>query len=418
MAEEERKIPMGLIIGGIVVGTLTGLGIYVLTRRRPSIPPPGEAILYGMVTDIDTGYPIEGVKISLDGLVTHTDSNGAYAFDGVEPGTYTVIFEMEGYEPITRPSVLVEGNNELNVQMVPIALAPGKARLLGTVTDSAGQAIINALVKVNSLQTYTDYWGDYEFMGLEARSYTISISKVNYQTVSQTIPLVEGDNEFNAQLVFIPTMEGIEVRWISVSPTGLTAGQQITIQAQVVNISGEEGDFPIIANIDGITLIQTIHLTASGDGSWEDVIFRTTINTPGTFIVAVGDKSQIIEVTAKIVGTFCCPFCGADRYKKWVWVTDHFEEKEILFNDTSTLQDHIAVGHNGGVYVRAATTQGLAADVKCPICKSVIWSGFFSWTEHNTGADRRYGAAILMEHIQAAHGIAAVYCQNVPEGGY
>lgn len=65
------------------------------------IPPP-MASLYGVVTDAETGYALGGVKVSLDGLVTYTDSLGRYTFDGLTPGTYTITFEKEGYETEVR----------------------------------------------------------------------------------------------------------------------------------------------------------------------------------------------------------------------------------------------------------------------------------------------------------------------------
>ncbi|GAI93427.1 unnamed protein product [marine sediment metagenome] len=65
------------------------------------IPPP-VADLYGTVADAETGYPIEGVKVTIDGVVTYTNASGAYAFGGLAPGSYTITFEKEGYETVTR----------------------------------------------------------------------------------------------------------------------------------------------------------------------------------------------------------------------------------------------------------------------------------------------------------------------------
>lgn len=65
------------------------------------IPPP-VANLYGVVTDAQTGYAIEGVKVTLDGLVTYTDSLGRYAFEGLSPGSFTITFEKDGYETLVR----------------------------------------------------------------------------------------------------------------------------------------------------------------------------------------------------------------------------------------------------------------------------------------------------------------------------
>jgi len=66
------------------------------------IPIPVVANLYGVVTDADTGYPIAGVMVTIDGLVAYTDAGGNYAFEGLTPGSYTITFEKEGYETITR----------------------------------------------------------------------------------------------------------------------------------------------------------------------------------------------------------------------------------------------------------------------------------------------------------------------------
>ena len=214
MAEEKKRISP-LLVAGIGAGAAigTGVAIYLLTRAKaPSIPPPGGAILYGMVTDIDTGQPIEGLKISLDGLVTYTGSNGAYAFDGVEPGTYTVIFEMEGYEPITRPSVLVEGNNELNVQMVPVGVPPGvppgEAVVYGFVTDAlTGAPIPQVMVTLDGLVRYTASEGQYEIRDIAAdQAYRLKFSKDGYQPLTLDIVPSAGFNEVSPTLMpIIPT---------------------------------------------------------------------------------------------------------------------------------------------------------------------------------------------------------------------
>lgn len=64
------------------------------------IPPP-VANLYGVVTDAETGSPISGVKVTLDGVITHTDASGNYGFEGLEVGSYAIKFEKEGYQTAT-----------------------------------------------------------------------------------------------------------------------------------------------------------------------------------------------------------------------------------------------------------------------------------------------------------------------------
>lgn len=56
------------------------------------------ATLYGVVTDAQTGYALQGVKVTLDSLVAYTDSSGYYSFTDLSPGAYSIKFEKEGYE--------------------------------------------------------------------------------------------------------------------------------------------------------------------------------------------------------------------------------------------------------------------------------------------------------------------------------
>ena len=63
------------------------------------IPPP-LANLYGVVTDAETGYAIEGVKVTIDAIETFTNALGQYLFEGLTPGSYVIQFSKEGYETI------------------------------------------------------------------------------------------------------------------------------------------------------------------------------------------------------------------------------------------------------------------------------------------------------------------------------
>ncbi|MBA7483250.1 hypothetical protein ES707_18761 [subsurface metagenome] len=76
-------------------------GNNVLNASLTPIPPP-VANLYGVVTDASTGYPLSGVKVTIDGLVTYTDASGNYGFEGLAPGSYEVRFEKDGYETEVR----------------------------------------------------------------------------------------------------------------------------------------------------------------------------------------------------------------------------------------------------------------------------------------------------------------------------
>ena len=59
-----------------------------------------EGSLSGIVTDAATTQPINGVKVTLGGIVAYTNSSGQYGYTGIAIGTYNISFEKEGYEPI------------------------------------------------------------------------------------------------------------------------------------------------------------------------------------------------------------------------------------------------------------------------------------------------------------------------------
>jgi len=75
-------------------------GNNVLDVQLIPIAPP-VANLYGVVSDAETGYPLSGVKVSIDGLTTYTDASGNYGFTGLAPGAYTITFEKDGYQTVT-----------------------------------------------------------------------------------------------------------------------------------------------------------------------------------------------------------------------------------------------------------------------------------------------------------------------------
>ena len=63
------------------------------------IPPP-VANLYGTVVDSLSGYPIDGVKVTIQGVIAYTNSSGQYSFVGLELGSYPVTFEKVGYNTL------------------------------------------------------------------------------------------------------------------------------------------------------------------------------------------------------------------------------------------------------------------------------------------------------------------------------
>ncbi|OGU55894.1 MAG: hypothetical protein A2V66_18240 [Ignavibacteria bacterium RBG_13_36_8] len=79
-------------------------------------------IIFGKVTDTDTGKPIENVNIYLaySSVVTTTNNNGLFNIKNLLPGTYHLIISHIGYEIQTIKVRLAERTEEgLSIKLSP-----------------------------------------------------------------------------------------------------------------------------------------------------------------------------------------------------------------------------------------------------------------------------------------------------------
>ncbi len=185
MNKEYPGAPQGaqvaVMVGGIVFAM--AIGAFLLGASRAKAAQP-QANLYGKVTDTVTGGPLPGVLVTLDGLTAYSDGNGDYTFPNIQPGSYNATFSKEEYQPEVKMITLNQGNNELDVGLIPVAVAVPVANLYGTVIDSAtGYALPGVKVTIDGAVTYTDSNGFYSFTGLTPGSYTISFAKDGYTTL-------------------------------------------------------------------------------------------------------------------------------------------------------------------------------------------------------------------------------------------
>jgi iron complex outermembrane receptor protein len=93
--------------------------------------------LTGRVVDLETGRPLVGVNVRVQGIGQGSSSsdNGAYNIEGLTPGTYVVVFSHVGYQSKRKPVVLPQHGLTLDVRLAPVTL-PGQ-----TVTVTATRAV-------------------------------------------------------------------------------------------------------------------------------------------------------------------------------------------------------------------------------------------------------------------------------------
>jgi hypothetical protein len=83
---------------------ILGAAVLIFKKKEvppPPPPPPGMGTLYGNVIDHDTGLPIAGMMVTLEGSSVLTDATGNYTIENIPPGTYTVTFTKDGYTSAT-----------------------------------------------------------------------------------------------------------------------------------------------------------------------------------------------------------------------------------------------------------------------------------------------------------------------------
>ncbi len=84
--EDSEKKKAAAIAAGIAVAAA------LICWLRPKAQEPDKAMLFGQVTDIETGGPIKDISVDCNDYTGKTNADGLYQILNIEPGTYSVIF--------------------------------------------------------------------------------------------------------------------------------------------------------------------------------------------------------------------------------------------------------------------------------------------------------------------------------------
>jgi protocatechuate 3,4-dioxygenase beta subunit len=176
----QGKVALGILGSGLVLTTV------ILATRKVSAA--GTATLSGTVTDSESGTPIPGVTVDIQGVntgnsgSTQTDTNGNYSFSGVEPDSYEIMFTESNYQTGGPLSIILTPGQVLtkNEAMVPLA-----AELKGVVTDAVtGLPLSGVAVKVGTATATTDTDGYYDIVNIPEGTYTVTFTKTGYTTIT------------------------------------------------------------------------------------------------------------------------------------------------------------------------------------------------------------------------------------------
>jgi hypothetical protein len=155
-------------------------------------PPPGTASLQGIVYEgTDTAARIAGATVRIDGGASTTSSaSGAYRFDGLAPGQYTIVVTANGYNASTATRTVALGAD--NWGSVSLTRGGASGSLVGVIYRGADTSsrIAGATVTLGSGQTATsDANGVYRFSAVTQGSISITATASGHttRTITRTI---------------------------------------------------------------------------------------------------------------------------------------------------------------------------------------------------------------------------------------
>lgn len=234
----------------------------------------GLATLSGCVRS--NGIPIEGAKVSVEGISHYTlsDSQGNYTLSSLDPGSVNVNVFKIGYFPLNIEHIALSANETTSLDLsinntseIPIS---------GNIIDQDNQAVSGAIVKLSGYNTYetvTDLFGHFNFAGVYSGvNYTLNIEKTGFQHYSEEIIFTpQQSNLSNLQIYENPDQFSI-----SIGETSSLASQYFPFfyPYNVLTYSlylSEEIDTGQI-NFDSETYITSINYHVSLNGSYNGLI--------------------------------------------------------------------------------------------------------------------------------------------------
>lgn len=244
--------------------------------------------LSGTVVDDVTGAGIGEAEVSLysnevEIKTTTSDGGGGFIFSGLEDGDYLLSASHPGYVVLTNqvPVTLSSGTSD----PVSIALVAKAFTIFGTIKDQNSLPLEDVIVTLSPegspvVETTSDNLGSYTFDGLSEGTYSLSITKQNYESDSDVISLTNTTSvvERNFYLTADPSLVSgifsidnqssgqgytVTVNSGTVTLTDITANQ--IIKAETINDNDKAYEFnELSASLYELALDITLDISREG----------------------------------------------------------------------------------------------------------------------------------------------------------
>lgn len=171
------------------------------------------ATISGTIYQTGTTTAVSGASVRLlqNGQViyeTTSTSAGAYAFNNITAGSYSLLVNLTGYQNYSENINLNTGDNQSN-HTIYLDQSIQVVAFSGTVSDANSHAMVTAAIvellqnNAVAVSTTTNSSGAFEFTDLASGSYTLRVTKSGYQVYSQSLNIADGQN-FTIHISLVP----------------------------------------------------------------------------------------------------------------------------------------------------------------------------------------------------------------------
>ena len=220
------------------------------------------------------------------------------------------------------------------VSIVETAMAP----VSGTVTDTEGNPVAGATVRVGNYAAETDENGQYAFEGIQIGEYAFSVSKPGYQAYSSTVTVENVENNvFDAVLEAKADLDLSQYDTIESNDMTVYVGKDFPLVARYVMKS--DGDFfrgnETALNavvINGSSIVPTV-LKTSNDGAsktYDLHVENDSINLDMTVAISVEGNNLTWQVTELQKNDGCARIDTIDIPHLNILTVDASEEESVF----------------------------------------------------------------------------------------
>ena len=265
---------------------------------QPSVSPGS---IVGHVYDANTFAVISGATVTLTpgGPSTQTDASGAYAFNNLAPGNYTVTASATGYQPGSKTTTVNSGATSTVDFALQPSVSPGS--IVGQVTNSSTAAAISGATVTlapGGQTTQTNASGSYAFTNLSPGSYTVTASATGYQPGSKTTTVNSGATS-TVDLALTPLVSpGSIVGHVTNSSTSAAiSGATVTLTGGQSTQTDATGYYAFNNLAPG-----SYTVTASATG-YQPGIKTTTVNSGGTSTVDFALQPSSVSIVGYLTNS-------------------------------------------------------------------------------------------------------------------